>query len=134
MFNMNLFPSILEPKEWKVDIVDPGWINVEAKLPATLLNARNELYGGFTGTYIDTISLMTARTLYSENDKVWFPTVNMRIDYFSPVKGPAFKLEGFVINNGKSTCLVSTTFYDQDDNKLVYAITTLRKLIPSRES
>ena len=49
----------------------------------------------------------------------------MRIDYFAPVLGPTFRLRGELINDGRTTCLVATHFLDLD--KLVYAITTLRK-------
>ncbi|MCH2356576.1 MAG: hypothetical protein MK319_07915 [Pseudomonadales bacterium] len=54
-------------------------------------------------------------------------TVNMRIDYFAPVLGPRFLLKGELIKDGRSTCLVATHFNDMQGNKLVYAITTLRK-------
>ncbi len=96
-------------------------------MPAHLLNPRGQLFGGFTGTYVDMISIYTLRTLFSAGDFQWSATVNMRIDYFAPVMGPHFRLRGELIQDGNRTALIATTFTDSDANKLVYAITTMRK-------
>ena len=53
----------------------------------------------------------------------------MRIDYFAPVEGEAFLLNSEVINDGKSTCLVATTFKNVEGTKLVFAIATLKTSI-----
>lgn len=103
-------------------------MEVEAHLPSQVLNPRGQLFGGFTGTYVDMISLYTCRTLNEDSSaSPWSATVNMRIDYFAPVLGPRFNLLGELINDGRSTCLIATTFSALDGEKLVYAITTLRK-------
>lgn len=120
--------DLVEATQWKILREEKGLVEVEAHLPAHLLNPRNQLFGGFTGIYVDMISLYTCRTLFDDrNEFQWSATVNMRIDYFAPVLGPRFRLRGELINNGKSTVLVATHFLDLDGNKLVYAITTLRK-------
>ena len=120
--------DLVESPKWKILREKPGIVEVDAHLPVHLLNPRNQLFGGFHGTYVDMISLYTARTLFSEQNQFkWSSTVNMRIDYFAPVVGPRFLLKGEVINDGRTTCLVATTFTDCDGNKLVYAITTLKK-------
>lgn len=120
--------DLLESYKWRVLREEPGFIQVDAHLPGHLLNPRGQLFGGFHGTYVDIVSLYVARTLFAEDNQFkWSSTVNMRIDYFAPVSGPRFQLLGEVINDGRTTCLVSTTFRDFDDKKLVYAITTLRK-------
>ena len=120
--------DLVESGKWKILTEAPGLVEVEAHLPEHLLNPRNQLFGGFTGTYVDMISLYTCRTLYEKgSDFKWSATVNMRIDYFAPVLGPNFRLKGELINDGRSTCLVASHFTDLQGNKLVYAITTLRK-------
>lgn len=120
--------DLLESPKWKVLREEPGLVEVDAHLPEYLLNPRKQLFGGFHGTYVDIISLFTARTLFNEQNQFkWSSTVNMRIDYFAPVMGPRFLLKGEVVNDGRATCLVATTFTDFDGNKLVYAITTLKK-------
>ena len=51
----------------------------------------------------------------------------MRIDYLAPVEGESFLMESEVVNDGKSTCLVATTFKSTEGVKLVFAIATLKK-------
>ena len=120
--------DLLESREWSILREERGLIEVEAHLPSHLLNPLDQLFGGFTGTYVDMISIWTVRTLFdSQQQFKWSATVNMRIDYFAPVFGPRFRLRGELIKDGRSTCLVATHFEDLEGNKLVYAITTLRK-------
>lgn len=120
--------DLLESSKWKILREEPGLVEVDAHLPDHLLNPRNQLFGGFTGTYVDMISIYTVRTLFTPEDEFnWSATVNMRIDYFAPVLGPRFLLKGELIKEGRSTCLVATHFTDLAGNKLVYAITTMRK-------
>jgi len=120
--------DLVESSKWKVLKEEYGLVEVDVHLPDHLLNPRNQLFGGFTGTYVDMISIYTVRTLFeTEKEFNWSATVNMRIDYFAPVMGPRFLLRGELIKNGRSTCLVATHFTDMEGNKLVYAITTLRK-------
>ncbi len=120
--------DLLESSKWKILREERGLVKVDVHLPNHLLNPRDQLFGGFTGTYVDMISIFTVRTLFkSQEDCKWSATVNMRIDYFAPVLGPRFLLKGKLIKDGRTTCLVATHFTDMEGNKLVYAITTLRK-------
>ncbi|MEX0962423.1 MAG: PaaI family thioesterase [Pseudohongiellaceae bacterium] len=120
--------DLVESSKWKIVREERGLVEIEAHLPKHLLNPRDQLFGGFTGTYVDMISIYTVRTLFSSQEEFkWSATVNMRIDYFAPVLGPRFLLKGELIKDGRSTCLVATHFTDMEGNKLVYAITTLRK-------
>ena len=120
--------DLVESYKWKILREKSGLVEVDAHLPEHLLNPRNQLFGGFTGTYVDMISIWTVRSIFTdETDFNWATTVNMRIDYFLPVTGPRFLLKGELIKEGRTTCLVATHITDMDNNKLVYAITTLRK-------
>ena len=119
--------DLVEARKWKILREEPGLVEVDAHLPAHLLNPRNQLFGGFTGIYVDMISIYTVRTLFADKKEFnWAATINMRIDYLAPVLGPRFLLKGELINEGKSTCLVASHFTDFDGNKLVYALTTLK--------
>lgn len=51
----------------------------------------------------------------------------------APVLGPRMILKGELINQGRSTSLVSVTFFDQEGNKLVYALVTLKVVRRSGE-
>lgn len=120
--------DLVEASQWKILRQEYGLVEVDAHLPDHLRNPRNQLFGGFTGTYVDMISIYTVHTLFDdENGFKWSATVNMRIDYFAPVLGPRFLLKGELIRDGSSTCLVAAQLIDMDGNKLVHAITTLHK-------
>jgi len=120
--------DLVESYKWKILREEPGLVEIDVHLPEQLLNPRKQLFGGFTGTYVDMISIYTARSLFTDADEFrWAATVNMRIDYFAPVVGPRFLLRGEMINDGRTTCMIATHFTDPKGNKLVYAITTMRK-------
>ena len=120
--------DLVESYKWAIIKEIPGELEVKAHLPERLLNPREQLFGGFHGVYVDLMSIYAARTLLTDAQPVrWSTTINMRIDYFAPVKGESFLLNSEVINDGKSTCLVATTFKSLEGVKLVYAIATLKK-------
>ncbi len=124
--------DLVEASRWRILREEFGNVEVDAHLPDHLLNPRGQLFGGFTGTYVDMVAIYTLRTLSGPKHFNWATTVNMRIDYLAPVTGPRFLMRGEIINNGRSTSLVATHFSDLEGNKLVYAITTLRKLTDAR--
>ena len=127
--------DLVEASQWKILAEEPGRVELDVHLPAQLLNPRGQLFGGFTGTYVDMVSLYTVRTLFrGEAGFTWASTINMRIDYLQPVTGPRFRLTGELISDGRTTSLVATTFHDQAGEKLVYAITTLRKFAGEKAS
>ena len=120
--------DLVESCKWEVIKEAPGKLEVKAHLPERLLNPRDQLFGGFHGVYVDLMSICTARTMRSDGQPFkWSTTINMRIDYLAPVEGESFLMESEVINNGKSTCLVATTFKSTEGVRLVFAIATLKK-------
>jgi acyl-coenzyme A thioesterase PaaI-like protein len=120
--------EFVEASKWKVLREEKGFVELDVHLPKQLLNPFGQLFGGFTGTYIDMVSIYVVRTLYAgQPGYTRSSTVNMRIDYLQPVLGPRFRLVGEAIKDGRSTCLTATKFLDNDHNLLVYAITTLRQ-------
>lgn len=112
--------------DWLVSREEQGLVEIDAHLPSRVLNPRQQLFGGFTGTYVDLVAIYTVRTLFPKRQEYWVTTVNMRIDYLAPVLGPRMRLKGELINQGRSTLLVSVTFSDEQQNKLVYALVTLK--------
>ena len=118
--------DLVEAADWNVLTQQPGLIEVDAHLPARVLNPRGQLFGGFTGTYVDLVAIFTARTLFAGQQDYWVTTVNMRIDYLAPVLGPRMRLKGELINQGRSTLLVSVIFMSESGEKLVYALVTLK--------
>ena len=120
--------DLVEAHKWTVLREEKGVVEVDAHLPKHLLNPRDQLFGGFHGTYVDMMSIYAARSISSDADAFsWSTTINMRIDYFLPVEGDRFFLKSEVIKDGRTTLLVSTTFSDSEGSKLAYAITTIKK-------
>jgi acyl-coenzyme A thioesterase PaaI-like protein len=118
--------DLLDAPAWQVLEERPGFIEIAAKIPDAVLNPRQQLFGGFTGTYVDLVAIYAIRTLFPQRNDYWVTTINMRIDYLDPVLGPDVILRGELINRGRSTSLIAVTFLDAEGNKLVYAIVTLR--------
>ncbi|MEZ5492572.1 MAG: PaaI family thioesterase [Gammaproteobacteria bacterium] len=120
--------DLVEAYKWNTLREEPGLLELDVHLPEQLLNPRRQLFGGFTGTYVDMAAIYTVRTLFADKPGfTWSSTVNMRIDYLQPVTGPRFRIRSEVLNDGRTTTLVATWFLDLAGNNLVYAITTLRK-------
>jgi acyl-coenzyme A thioesterase PaaI-like protein len=116
----------LEAWNWQVLERAPGLLKIQADLPAHLLNPRGQLFGGFTGTYVDFVSLYTVRG-DPTSPRGFQSTINMRIDYFEPIIEGSFEILGQTINQRGKNSLVSTSF-TQNGNLAVYAITTMREI------
>ncbi len=125
--------DVLEAWKWQVVERSAGKLVIDAHLPEHLMNPQGQLFGGFTPTYVDFVSLHTLHSMDPDRDptspKDWLTTINMRCDYFEPILGPTFVVEGEVINTRGLTSLVSAKFF-QGDTMAAHAITTLRK-VPS---
>jgi acyl-coenzyme A thioesterase PaaI-like protein len=128
--------DFLEAHDWKLLERKPGYLKVEAHLPDRVRNPRGQLFGGFTPTYVDLISLFASRTGQSAPSEStapqWLATTNMRVDYFDPVLGPTFHLEARIVRERGRTVMIETRFLDPNDGKLlVFALTTLRRVTRS---
>lgn len=123
--------DVLEAWEWRVLEREPGLLRIEAHLPSSLLNPRGQLFGGFTGTYVDFVSLYTLRG-DPTSPRGFLSTINMRCDYFEPIVGPTFEIEGRVINSRGRNALVEARFF-QDDVMAVFAISTMRDMGEDQE-
>jgi acyl-coenzyme A thioesterase PaaI-like protein len=122
--------DFLEAYKWKVLEEEHGYIRLEVHLPKHVRNLRDQLFGGFTGTYVDFIALYTVRA-GADRSKGWrhfLATTNMRIDYFEPVVGPHFIVESRVVKERGRMGFVETRFFDEKGHLTVFALLTLRKL------
>lgn len=126
--------DLIEVWKWRIVERAGGVLVVEAHLPEHLKNPHGQLFGGFTPTYVDMMSLHTVHGLEAEKDPTaprnWLTTINMRCDYFEPITEPTFTIRGEVVNQRGLTSLVSTKFF-QGDTMAAHAITTIRTVPPS---
>lgn len=122
--------DFLEAHEWQLLEERKGYIRVEAHLPLHVRNFRGQLFGGFTPTYIDFISLYTVRA-GMDRTQAWgffLATTNMKVDYFAPVVAPSFVIESHLLHERGRTCFVEAKFYDVKGLLAVFSTTTMRKL------
>lgn len=127
--------DFLEAYQWDVLEEEDGLLRVSCHLPARVLNPRGQLFGGFTPTYVDMISLFTVRAgrrdRFATGPRNWLATTNMRIDYFEPIVGPRFEIESRLEKQRGRTNFVTTRFF-QDEALAVYAVTTMREVATDR--
>ena len=123
--------DFLEAYDWKVLEESPGFLRVQARVPAHVKNPRGQLFGGFTPTYIDLVALLTVRAGERPDPsgfRTWLATTNMRVDYFEPIVGPEFVIESRLLKKRGRTNFVETLFFDPGDTLAVFAITTMREV------
>ncbi len=130
--------DFLEAWKWKVVERGKGYLKIDAHLPDHVRNPRGQLFGGFTPTYVDLVSLFASRTgdagASESSAPQWLATTNMRVDYFDPVLGPRFTIEARIVRERGRTVMVETRFIDPGDGKLlVFALTTLRRVAQARK-
>ncbi len=117
-------------RSWSWPVVEqrPGLLRVRAVMPDTVKNPRGELFGGFTGTYVDLVAIATVHGSLEPTTSVWLATTSMRLEYLAPVTGPEFDLESKLVTTRGRTSVVDTRFLDEDGAVSVHAVTTLRAL------
>jgi acyl-coenzyme A thioesterase PaaI-like protein len=116
--------DVLEAWDWRVLTRTADTLRIACSLPEHLKNPRGQLFGGFTGTYVDFVCLHTLRG-DPTTQRGFQSTINMRIDYFEPITGPTFEVEGKILKLRGKTSLVSASFYVADE-LAVYSISTFR--------
>jgi acyl-coenzyme A thioesterase PaaI-like protein len=125
--------DFLEAYNWDKLEESKGHLLVRARLPRHVRNLRGQLFGGFTGTYIDFVALNTVRA-GTDRSKPWghfLATTNMRIDYFEPVTDPHFTIASNLVTERGRTCFVECRFHNADGHLAVFALATMRKLVLS---
>lgn len=126
--------DFLEAWAWDLLEEGDGHVRVSAHLPDCARNPRGQLFGGFTPTYVDLIALFTVRSRAeraSQREYGWLATINMRLDYFSPIVGPQFIIDSRRETKRGQTHFVLTRFL-QGNELAVLAATTIRDVGPDR--
>jgi len=117
---------LLKAYDWQILDIRPGRLEVQCALPDEVLNLGGSLFGGFTPTYVDLVSIWTCMTLLTP-ELAWLSTVRLDVTYLEPIVPPGFRIEGLVRNVRKRDYLVETSFRDDDGTLLALGLATLRK-------
>lgn len=95
------------------------------------MNPQGQLFGGFTTTYIDFVSLHTVHSSDPDHDpsspRDWLTTLNLHCDYFEPITEETFTVRGEVLNQRGANSLVSTKFF-QGRTMAAHGLATLRRV------
>jgi acyl-coenzyme A thioesterase PaaI-like protein len=128
--------DFLQAYDWTVEREERGTMRVRCHLPDHVRNPRGQLFGGFTPTYIDLLALFTVRAGRRGEAGFFLATTNMRVDYFEPIMGPEFVMEGHLEKVRGRMNFVACRFYvgENFDNLAVFALATMRKLEPKLQS
>jgi acyl-coenzyme A thioesterase PaaI-like protein len=119
--------DFLEAHEWELLERDVDRLRLRAHVPEAVRNPRGQLFGGFTPTYVDLIALLTFRAGHEgPGPRRWLATLNMRVDYFEPIRD-AFWVESDVVRRRGANAWIETRFKDADGTLLAFALTTLRE-------
>ena len=116
----------LDAWDWRVLERESGRLRVRARLPDHLKNPRGQLFGGYTGTYVDFFALHVTHTTWDDSDGIrWQQTANLRIDYFAPIEGPEFEMQGEILNQSARTNFVEVRFLCGDSLAAVAQVTLI---------
>jgi len=74
---------------------------LECALPVEVLNLGGSLFGGFTPTYVDLISIWTCMTLLAP-ELAWLSTVRLEVTYLEPILTPGFRVEESCVTCGSA--------------------------------
>jgi acyl-coenzyme A thioesterase PaaI-like protein len=118
--------DFLRAPEWEILERGPGTLRLRAGLPEHVKNPRGELFGGFTATYVDFVCLH----LFHQNEPagatpVWLSTANLHIEYFAPILGPEFLIDGEILQRRGRSAFIELRFRSVDGALCALGQTTM---------
>ena len=117
---------LLEVEHWTNVRAEPGRVAADCHLPQQVRNVSGSLFGGFTPTYIDYVSVWCAMTRV-ETRLPWLLTVRMQVEYLEPIDELGFSLRGTVLNVRRNDYLVETRIV-RGDLMLAHGVATMRRV------
>ncbi len=123
--------DFLQAYDWPILEQRPGYLELDAHLPAHLRNPRGELFGGYTPAYVDLVALRTVHmSRVPDQPASPLTTLSLRVDYFEPIVQDRFVIESEIVHRRKGTHLVEVRFRDHDHGRehslLAFAVVTIR--------
>ena len=120
--------DFLGAPEWVVEQQSEGFLALRVPLPDHVRNPAGQLFGGFTGTYVDLVALSTAY-VGSTEPRLWLATTGMHLNYLAPVIGPTLVIEGrLTAAVGRTRAVEVRLFNLGHDQPAVLAGVTMRQL------
>lgn len=107
--------DFLGAPDWEVLERGERTLRLRARLPERVMNPRGELFGGFTPTYVDFVSLHLYHL--GEPDgrpRNWLSTASLSVEYFSPIVGPEFEISGELLQRRGRSASIQLRFFASD--------------------
>jgi len=118
--------DFLRAPEWEVLDTGTDPLRLRLGLPEHVKNPRGELFGGFTATYIDFVSLhLFHRSEPAGKPPVWLSTANLHVEYFAPIRGPEFLVDAEVLQRRGRRAFIEMRFRSLDGELCALGQTTL---------
>jgi acyl-coenzyme A thioesterase PaaI-like protein len=98
--------DFLGAPEWEVLARGERSLRLLVDLPAQVMNPRGELFGGFTATYVDFVSLHLFHMGRPAGEpRHWLSTASLHVEYFAPIRGPEIEIAGELLQRlGRRGC------------------------------
>jgi acyl-coenzyme A thioesterase PaaI-like protein len=110
--------EVLERVDWR--------LRLRAGLPDQVMNPRGELFGGFTPTYVDFVSLHVYQLSQpADEPRSWLSTVSLHVEYFAPIRGPEFEIVAEVLQRRGRSAYTQTRFLSTDGDLCALGQATL---------
>jgi acyl-coenzyme A thioesterase PaaI-like protein len=107
--------DFLGAPEWEVLARGDRSLRLRAGLPERVKNPRGELFGGFTPTYVDFVSLhLFHLDRPADEPRRWLSTASLHVEYFAPIRGPEIEIAGELLQRRGRTGCAQTRFFSAD--------------------
>jgi len=109
--------DFLGAPEWEVLARGDRSLRLLAGLPDRVKNPRGELFGGFTSTYVDFVSLHLFHLgRPAAEPRRWLSTASLHVEYFAPIRGPEIEIDGELLQRrGRRGCAQTRFFSAEGD-------------------
>ncbi len=111
-----------------VDQVHEDGVTVSCPFREELMNMHRTVHGGVTATLADVAGGFSTMSRYGADRLA--TTVDLKLNYLSPIKGPRIVARGRVLKAGKTLCVIQAEIGDGESVGAVAVVTYM--LLPAR--
>lgn len=109
-----------------------GTSEIKCKVTPELLNKNGHVHGGVLATLIDVSVGSAVRSTFRGGERS--ATVELKINYLKPAKGPALLAKSSVSHRGKTLAVGTSQIFDENGNLLAIGTATFMIKMPDKTS
>ena len=122
-FAINHFPRHLG---FEIDLIEPGRARLSVEVRQELLQLAGVMHGGAIASLADTAVAFAVLSVYANDTR--FTTVELKINYLSPIKGGRAVAEARIIRDGRRIVVAECDVYDSDGKLAAKGLLTYIRL------